>query len=383
MCIRDSFGGGVGGGGGGGGMLFGAQMALDEVRVINEEAVGMYEVAVLAAGSADALKKWLAENKFQYPEGMDKVTEEYVESGWCFVAVKTKVGNKGNVDPVAGQRNINTQLPEGSVFDGHVQGMGFRFPAEQLVVPMRLSAFNEGDLRNVVYLLTDGPRRIRNIPEEYVVRQVHGNKLLGNVTKPLPLRVLGGAVREIPKARRERLKIERDPTPKNGIAKTLFASDLLAVSSGNLALELEEDEKELLAINERLGLRGPEIDKVMLETQQVEADKIAAESLEGLDGMTLTLVDGDFPRQVIANQNLKFARFAMSPRRNRADVYDSKFHGTNSGAFGSSGLFIGQVDLEVWEAEQLAKSNRQRSVLLVGAFALGLIWTKRRFGRSK
>ena len=56
--------------------------------------------------------------------------------------------------------------------------MGFRFKSEELVVPMRLSAFNKGELRNVVYLLTDGPRKIRAIPEEYVVRQVSGIDLL-------------------------------------------------------------------------------------------------------------------------------------------------------------------------------------------------------------
>lgn len=376
-----------GGGFGGGGMEFRQQgLAIDEVRVFKEEAVGMYEVAVLAAGSANALKKWLNVNKFQYPEGMDKVTEEYVRSEWCFVAVKTKVGNKGNADPVAGQRDLNTELPEGSVFDGHVQGMGFRFPSKQLVVPMRLSAFNEGDLRNVVYLLTDGPRRIRNIPEEYVVRQVSGRMLKNNVTKPLPLRVIGGRVDQISKARREQLKIKRDPTPKNGFAKTLFASDLHAASSRNLSMELEDEEKELLAINERLRLRGSEIDKVVAETQQAQADELAQQSLKDLDAMTLTLVDGDFPRQVIANQNLKFARFAMAPRRNRAEVYDAKFHGpadSARGGFGSGGVFsIGQVDLDVWEAQQLAKSNRKRWMLVVGVFALGLILTGRRFGKS-
>ena len=52
--------------------------------------------------------------------------------------------------------------------------------SEELVVPMRLSAFNEGELRNIVYLLTDGPRKIRAIPEEYVVRQVPGAQLLKN-----------------------------------------------------------------------------------------------------------------------------------------------------------------------------------------------------------
>ena len=51
-----------------------------QVRVVKQEAVGMYEVAVLEAGSAAALKKWMDKNKFIYPTGMDKVTEEYILS---------------------------------------------------------------------------------------------------------------------------------------------------------------------------------------------------------------------------------------------------------------------------------------------------------------
>lgn len=376
----------AGGGFGGGrpGMMFRNQ-AMDEeesVEVLKEEAVGMYEVAVLSAGSAQALKKWLEENEFQYPEGMDDVTEEYVQARWCFVAVKTKVGTKGGADPVAGQRKVNTQLPDGSVFDGHVQGMGFRFPAEQLVVPMRLSAFNEGDLRNVVYLMTDGPRRIRNIPEEYVVRQVQGDELLGNVTQPLPLRIIGGTEKDIDDVRRQRLVQQRDPGPKNGIAKTLFASDLMAVRSGKLSLELEEDEKELLVINEQFGLRGAEIDAIVLEAQQAAADKIAGEALEDLNGMTLTLVDGDFPRQVIANQNLKFASYSMPPRRNRSEVYDAKEHGAPNNPLAGEGVLIGQVDLDVWESQQQAKAN-VRWLLAVGLVSIGLVLTTTRRRRRR
>ncbi|MFT5683364.1 MAG: hypothetical protein ACI8RZ_004295, partial [Myxococcota bacterium] len=37
-------------------------LRYDEVRVIREEAVGMYQVAVLEAGSAAALSKWMANN---------------------------------------------------------------------------------------------------------------------------------------------------------------------------------------------------------------------------------------------------------------------------------------------------------------------------------
>ena len=108
--------------------------------VLKKEAVGMYEVAVLATGSADALKKWLDDHGFRYPDGMDKPCNEYVEQGWCFVAVKTKVGTKDGADPKPGARNVDTQLPPDAGFDGDVQAMGFRFKSEELVVPMRLSA---------------------------------------------------------------------------------------------------------------------------------------------------------------------------------------------------------------------------------------------------
>jgi hypothetical protein len=84
-----------GGGGGGGDGEFG----FHSVNVIRQEAVGMYEVAVLEAGSAAALKKWIDNHGYKYPRGMDAACEDYVEAGWCFVAVKTKVGAKQGVAP--------------------------------------------------------------------------------------------------------------------------------------------------------------------------------------------------------------------------------------------------------------------------------------------
>ncbi|MEK6237409.1 MAG: DUF2330 domain-containing protein, partial [Planctomycetales bacterium] len=117
-------------------------LAVHHMRVIKKEAVGMYEVVVLEAGSSAALKKWMSDHGYQYPEGMDAVCDEYVALKWCFVAVKTKVGTKKGVDPRPAQRDVNNKLPAGSTFDGNVQAMGFRFKTDELVVPMRLSAFN-------------------------------------------------------------------------------------------------------------------------------------------------------------------------------------------------------------------------------------------------
>ena len=317
--------------------------AKEEVRVLKQEAVGMYEVAVLEAGSAEALKKWLEQHKYKYPEGMDKPCEEYVKDGWCFVAVKTKVGNKGGVDPRPGQRNVQSKLPAGSSFDGHVQGMGFRFKSKELVVPMRLSAFNKGELRNIVYLLSDSPQRIRSIPEEYVMRQLPGNKLLSNVTDPLPVRIVGGTT--IPEWEKKTLPARRNPEPHNGSAKDLFAGDILATNSGELSLPHEEREKELLSIGERLGLRGVAIDKLHADSLADDRKKVVTDTLAGnLEKMTLNVIDGDFPRDVIARKNLTFAEYKMPSRRNAAGVYDAKTKGPARQQNGV--LKVGKIEFE-------------------------------------
>ena len=335
-------------------------MKKNQVQVLKEEAVGMYEVAVLSAGSAEALKKWMDKNSYKYPEGMDDVTADYISEGWCFVAVKTKVGDRGAVDPQPGQRRVKPDLPDGSVFDGNVQGMGFRFKSEELVVPMRLSAFNKGELRNVVYLLTDGPRKIRAIPEEYVVRQVSGIDLFNNVTRPLPLRIIGGTEKDIPEYRRKQLVKERDPEPKNGIAKELFASDLLAVADGTLALGHEEQEKELLSIGEYFGLRGTEIDRENALALKKGREETVASGLELLKSMTLTVVDGDFPREVLAKENLKFADYRMPRNRNNTLNYDANRFGPGLKKEGK--LKIGSIDWSEVNSQVVDTRNEGESV---------------------
>lgn len=320
-------GGGMGGGGMGASRLMFAEVKKDEVKVLKEEAVGMYEVATLAAGSAESLKRWMDENGYKYPDGMDKVCEEYIEDKWCFVAVKTKVGNKKGANPKPGLRETDTDLPSGAIFDGHVQGMGFRFKSKKLVVPMRLSAFNSGDMRNVVYILSDSPKKIRHIPEEYVVRQVYGKQLHENLTEPLPLRVIGGTVDDLNERQKDQLPALRDPTPKNGLAKELFLSDLVSLATKDLSLPHEEKEKELLKIGEYFQLRGPEIDQANQTAIKSVKEYDDARYLQRLKTMTLTVVDGDFPRKLLSEQNLTFSNYRIASSRNRASEYDAKLFG--------------------------------------------------------
>lgn len=344
----------------------GLEIQKEEVRVVREEAVGMYEVAVLEAGSAAALKKWIDEHGYNYPDGMDKVCEEYVADRWCFVAVKTSVGAKANVDPKPGQRKTASKLPAGSSFDGHVQAMGFRFETDELVVPMRLSAFNEGDLRNIVYLMTDSPKKIRAIPEEYVVRQMSGKQLIENLTGPLPLRIVGGTEADIPEYRRKSLPNERKPEPHNGAAKELFASDLQAVATGELSLKHEEEEKVLLRIGERFGLRGAEIDA--MHSQAIA--ELRAEATKGalklLEGMTLTVVDGDFPREVIASRNLTFGEYRMPARRNSSANYNARTKGPQTEQPGL--LRTGSI---TWPTKNETKVATNRTQSIVG-FAIAI-----------
>ncbi len=334
------------------GLKFQSDKKKDVVRVLKKEAVGMYEVAVLEAGSAKALSRWMDEHGYKYPKGMDKACDEYVEEGWCFVAVKSKVGQKEGVNPKPGQRQVTSKLPSGSSFDGHVQGMGFRFKTKELVVPMRLSTFNKGDLRNVVYLLTDSPKKVRSIPEEYVMRQISGKQLYSNMTDLLPLRIIG-IQGKISQQMADSYKARRAPGPKNGAAADLFAADLHAVATGKLSLPHEQQEKDLLVIGEHLGLRGGNIDKLHLSSLQKERKDTLTQVAEELETMTLTVIDGDFPREVLAKQNLTFAEYKMPSRRNTREAYD---------------------------ASKLGPGGKQQGVLLLGANVdapadqMGRIW---------
>ncbi len=288
-------------------------LRFDEVRVLNQEAVGMYEVAVLEAGSSKALNVWMEDHEFRYPEGMDGVVEDYVSDRWIFVAIKAQVGTMPGVAPVPGMTGVDAKRPKGSQFNGHVQGMGFRFKTDEPVIPMRMASFNGADERNLVYFLADEPLKIDGMGEDLVVRQVAGKRLYSNVTELLPLEVSGGTMTS---QMTQDIRAQRNPAPYNGVAKELFAADLLAATTGELALPFEEFEKELLVVSESIGLRGPDVDHLHgLEVDKRKDDAVDTALLE-LKGMTLTVIDGDFDKKYVASKNIAFTEFEMASASN-------------------------------------------------------------------
>ncbi|HJN76048.1 MAG TPA: DUF2330 domain-containing protein [Myxococcota bacterium] len=294
-------------------------LRLDEVRVVSQEAVGMYEVAVLEAGSPKALERWMADNSYKYPDGMDGVVQDYVDVRWFFVAVKAKVGAAEEANPHPGMRHASTERPEGSSFDGHVQGMGFRFPVDEPVVPMRLSVFNGEDPRNIVYLLSDEPMRIDDVPADLVVRQISGEQVYDNLTELLPVAYHNGKRSQLSKSNQDYVDTIRDPVAFSGVARDLIASDMLATRKargGDLSLEHEEEEKELLRISESFGLRGAAVDGLHAhELAELRAEAVAG-ALDDVKEMHLTVLDGVFPQQVLAAQNLTFSPYRMPAKKN-------------------------------------------------------------------
>ncbi len=106
----------------------------------------MYEVAVLEAGSAAVSEKMDGRKRLQVSHRHGQSHRRLCRTlAGVLSPSKPRSARKSGVDPQPGQRTVKPELPAGSVFDGNVQGMGFRFKSEKLVVPMRLSAFNDGE----------------------------------------------------------------------------------------------------------------------------------------------------------------------------------------------------------------------------------------------
>jgi hypothetical protein len=206
-------------------------------------------------------------------------------------------------------RSVNPDRPKGSSFDGFVQGLGFRFETPEPVVPMRLSVFNGEGPRNVVYMLTDQPVKMQDVPATLVQRQLSGEQLHSNLTQPIEQVFVGGDPKTV-ENQLAALEPQRDPGLYNGVARDLFAGDLLALRTGQLSLDVEEEEKELLNISEALSLRGPEIDGLhgtFMKTQRAIAVDGA---LDDIKEMHLSVIDGVLPSQVLAGQNLSFETYS-------------------------------------------------------------------------
>ncbi|MEC7986314.1 MAG: DUF2330 domain-containing protein [Myxococcota bacterium] len=281
------------------------RLGAHDVRV-REEAIGMYQVAVIEAGSAEALKKWMGDNQYRFPNGMESVAQEYVDERWCFVAIKTNIGQKPSITAQAGMRDVDTTLSEGASFDGYVQAMGFRFTSQSPVIPMRLSVFNGRDPQNVIYLLSDTPMQGDKLDEVFVDTYLSGTELYKNLTEPLEVVFKTDQVAKRTPEQQRQIDEKRNPDPYVKQARTLIGSDLLAIRNQALSLDIESKETALLAISESLMLRGTDINKLHTQSLATEQDRLSKRALSDVKDMTLTVFAGVLPNELIQNENLRF-----------------------------------------------------------------------------
>ena len=187
---------------------------------------------------------------------------------------------------------------------------------------MRLSVFNpdvSGDgPRNVVYVFTEGGVKFTDIGDQTVQLQVPGKQLVKRLTRKLTVEWHGGTAKDLDPEYKAQLDAVRDPEPHMGVARALVSSDLHAIDSSTLSLAFEEQEKVLLRISESFGLRGTEIDALHGTAIATELEQVTAEALAGLSALTLTLIEGRLPVEVLARQNLSFESFTQPVGHQRA-----------------------------------------------------------------
>ena len=123
----------------------------------------------------------------------------------------------------------------------------------------------------------------------------------------------------------------------------------------------------LLRIGEHFGLRGPEIDKLNLAALDAQRQQAVKDALADVKQMTITVIDGDFPREVVGAQNLIFGEYRMPARRNSAEFYDAKDKSPAGKREGT--LKLGALE----PATQRGNSFRLGFVMLGALIGVGLV----------
>ncbi|MBL7647034.1 MAG: DUF2330 domain-containing protein [Candidatus Hydrogenedentes bacterium] len=124
------------------GMLGGGRIgAAEEAVTVHEfKRVGVYEIAVLEADSAEDLLRWCKDHGYHVNTKAREVLKSYVDKGWIFTAMR--------IHPEASGRKADRGLSRGTI-----QPVHFTFPTHEAVYPLRISSINEGATNVELYLL--------------------------------------------------------------------------------------------------------------------------------------------------------------------------------------------------------------------------------------
>ncbi len=111
------------------------------VSVLDQQTLGGFTVATVAAADPVALQTWLTENGYVIPAAAQPILKAYVADGWTFVAVKRNAGD-----------------PEGSMAPLRMRYTGAP------VYPMRLGALSDRPVGVDLFVLSAHRSQVTNLP---------------------------------------------------------------------------------------------------------------------------------------------------------------------------------------------------------------------------
>lgn len=127
------------------------------IDILGEQSAGMFDTVTLSADDPDALIAWLQENEYNYSANDKDILNYYIQRGWVFTAMKLKGSSEFDIPDYYYRYDINPIL--------------FRYSADSLIYPLRLSSINAGDRTDVVtYILSDNKMTFPGARVEYANR---------------------------------------------------------------------------------------------------------------------------------------------------------------------------------------------------------------------
>lgn len=135
----------------------GAEQITGGVDVIGEQSAGIFDTVTLSATDPDALVNWLQDNGYNYSANDKDILDYYIQRGWVFTAMKLNISAESEIPDYYYMYNANPVL--------------FRYSADSLIYPLRLSSINAGDRTDVVaYILSDSKMTFPGARVEYANR---------------------------------------------------------------------------------------------------------------------------------------------------------------------------------------------------------------------
>jgi hypothetical protein len=117
------------------------QAAAPGVVVLERNVVGVYDIAVLRAGSERDLLDWLRRNSYQITPKLAPALADYIRRGWVFTAMRIN-----SEDQARSTERLHA---------GVLQSIQFEFCSAQPVYPLKISALNPGKTELLLYTVWD------------------------------------------------------------------------------------------------------------------------------------------------------------------------------------------------------------------------------------